>query len=193
MIHVNGRVPNGRAVNLGAVAAPPDPPVDIVRLSPERLDELEPLWASLVEHQYSLTPHLAARARPVSDSWRDRRALERRWLEEEPRSFVLGAELDGALVGYAFVRVISGNTSASLSISDPHAELATLSVGPDMRGRGIGRMLTRAVHAELRRIGVPDVTISVITTNSDAVRFYEREGAVPFVTVFLQRVSGERA
>jgi ribosomal protein S18 acetylase RimI-like enzyme len=177
----------------GAVAAPPDPPVDIVRLSPERLDELEPLWASLVEHQYSLTPHLATRARPVSDSWRDRRALERRWLEEEPQSFVLGAELDGALVGYAFVRVISGNTSASLSISDPHAELATLSVRADVRGRGIGRTLTRAVHAELRRIGVRDVTIGVITTNSDAVRFYEREGAVPFVTVFLQRVSDERA
>lgn len=124
----------------------------------------------------------------MSDSWRDRRALERRWLEEEPRSFVLGAESDGAIVGYAFVRLIATNTSASLAMSDPHAELVTLSVGPDMRGRGIGGMLMRAVDAELRRLGASDLTLGVITTNSDAVRFYEREGAVPFVTVFLRRV-----
>jgi GNAT superfamily N-acetyltransferase len=171
------------------VAAPPDTPVDIVRLPPERLDELQPLWAALIEHQYSLTPHLADRARPVADSWRDRRALERRWLEKEPRSFVLGAELDGALVGYAFVRLIAASSSTSLTISDPYAELATLSVAPEVRGRGIGSALMRAVHTELRRLGVRDVEIGVITTNPDAMRFYEREGAVPFVTVFLQRVS----
>ncbi|HKP88547.1 MAG TPA: GNAT family N-acetyltransferase [Thermoleophilaceae bacterium] len=160
----------------------------IVRLPPERLDELEPLWTALVGHQYALTPHLSDRARPLPDTWRDRRELERRWLEEEPRSFVLAAELEGALAGYAFVRLVATNTSATVAMSEPHAELATLSVAPDVRGRGIGRELMRAVHEELRRIGVRDLTFGVITTNSDAIRFYEREGAVPFVTVFLQRV-----
>ena len=162
--------------------------VDIIRLPPDRLDELEPLWASLVEHQYALTPHLSDRARPLADSWRDRRAMERRWLEQEPRTFVLGAEVDGEIVGYAFVRILADNPSTSITVSDPHAELATLSVRPDMRGRGIGRELMRAVHDELRQLGVRDLEFGVVTTNADAIRFYEREGAVPFVTVFLQRV-----
>ena len=165
--------------------------VEVVRLYRERLDELEPLWASLYEHQEPLTPHLVNRARSLQDSWRYRRALERRWLEEEPESFALGADLGGQLVGYAFVRILSAEVATSWSVSNPHADLATLSVLPELRGKGIGRRLMEAVYGELRRLGISDLTINVITTNSDAARFYERDGAVPFVTVFLQRVPSD--
>jgi GNAT superfamily N-acetyltransferase len=160
----------------------------IERVPPDRLDELEPLWAALYEHQSSLTPHLADRARSLPESWRDRRALERGWLREEPESFVLGARSDGRLVGYAFVRVITEEVAVSWSVSNPHADLATLSVLAPMRGVGIGEALMDAVHHELQALGVGDLTIGVITTNSDAMRFYERKGAVPFLTVFLQPV-----
>jgi GNAT superfamily N-acetyltransferase len=166
----------------------PDPSITIVRLPAERLEQLEPLWAALYEHQVSLTPHLDDRARPLEDSWRSRRALEHRWLEQEPDSFVLGAELDGRLVGYAFVRILSDEVAVSWSVSSPHADLSTLSVLPEMRGRGVGGMLMEAVHDELRRLHVADMTIGVITTNSNAMRFYERGGAVPFLTTFFQKV-----
>jgi ribosomal protein S18 acetylase RimI-like enzyme len=174
---------------LWAVSESNDPPIEIVPLPPHRLDELEALWAALYEHQGSLTPHLDARTQPLSDSWRERRELERRWLAQEPSSFVLGAELAGRMVGYAFVRINTGDIAVSWSISNPHADLSTLSVAPELRGRGIGTMLMDAVEVELKRLGVCDLTISVITTNSEAARFYERRGAVPFTTVFLQDVS----
>jgi len=163
-------------------------PIVIVRIPAQRLDELEPLWAALYQHQASLTAHLDDRARPLAESWRSRRALEQQWLEEAPDSFVLGAELDGRLAGYAFVRILDEEVAVSWSVSSPHADLTTLSVLPELRGRGIGGMLMKAVHDELRRLGVGDLTIGVITTNSDAMRLYEREGAVPFLTTFLQKV-----
>lgn len=165
-----------------------DPSIEIVRLSVERLDELEPLWSALYEHHHSLTPHLASRARPLSDAWRDHVALERRWLAEEPGSFVLGAELNGRLVGYAFVRIVSEKLAVSWTISNPYADLTVLSVLPELRGRGIGAILMDATNAELRRQGIRDLAITVITTNTNAERLYERRGAVPYTTVLLQQV-----
>jgi GNAT superfamily N-acetyltransferase len=166
----------------------PELPVKIERVPVERLDELEELWGALYEHQISLTPHLADRVRSLAESWTDRRALERSWLEDEPDSFVFAAELDGRLVGYAFVRVIGGEVAVSWSVSDPHADLVTLSVLPEMRGRGVGQALMDAVHNELRRLRIGDLTIGVITTNTDAMRFYERQDAVPFLITMLQKV-----
>lgn len=164
--------------------------VEIVPLPAERMDELEPLWSALYEHHHSLTPHLATRARPLSYAWRDHVALERRWLAEEPGSFVLGAELNGRLVGYAFVRIVTGKLAVSWAISDPYADLAVLSVLPELRGRGIGTTLMDAINAELRRQDVHDLAITVIATNTDAERLYERRGAVPYTTVLLQQVPG---
>ncbi len=165
-----------------------DEAVEIVRLSPARLDELEPLWSTLYEHHDSLTPHLSARVRPLRDAWRDHIALERQWLADDARSFVLGAELGRRLVGYAFVRILTETLAVSWTISSPYADLTVLCVLPGLRGRGIGTMLMDAVHAELRRLGIPDLAITVITANSNAQRLYEREGAVPYVTVMLQQV-----
>jgi ribosomal protein S18 acetylase RimI-like enzyme len=165
-----------------------DPPVEIVRLPVERLDELESLWSALYEHHHSLTPHLSSRARPLSDAWRDHVALERQWLAEEPGSFVLGAELNGRLVGYAFVRIVTGKLAVSWTISNPYADLTVLSVLPELRGRGIGAMLMDAIENELQRQGIRDLAITVITTNTDAERLYERRGAVPYTTVLLQQV-----
>jgi ribosomal protein S18 acetylase RimI-like enzyme len=80
----------------------------------------------------------------------------------------LAAEVEGVLAGYAFVRVISGALAVSWEFSDPHAELATLSIGPGYRGRGIGAVLMDVVHTELRKLGIADMAIGVITTNERA-------------------------
>jgi GNAT superfamily N-acetyltransferase len=175
------------------MSAHDDPPVEIVRLSPERLGELESLWSALYAHHHSLTPHLASRARPMSDAWRDHVALERQWLADEPGSFVLGAELNGRLVGYAFVRIVAEKLAVSWTISNPYADLTVLSVLPELRGRGIGAMLMDATNAELRRQGIRDLAITVITTNTDAERLYKRRGATPYTTVLLQQVPARAA
>jgi len=62
------------------------------------------------------------RARPSNDAWRDHLALKRQWLAEEPGSFVLGAELNGRLVGYAFVRIVAEKLAVSWTISNPYAD-----------------------------------------------------------------------
>ncbi len=165
-----------------------EPSIEIVRVPFERLDELQELWAALYEHHASLTSHLQSRARSLSDAWRDHLELERRWLTEEPDSFVLGAESGGRLVGYAFVRIVVGQLAVSWTISNPHADLAVLSVLPELRGRGIGTMLLDAVNVELRRLGIGDLAITVIATNSQAERLYRSRGAAPYTTLLLAPV-----
>ena len=42
-------------------------------------------------------------------------------------------------------------------------------------------------------MGIADIAIVVIATNLEAIPFYERRGAVPFVTQFIQRVEPEQS
>jgi ribosomal protein S18 acetylase RimI-like enzyme len=161
----------------------------IVDIPLERMDELEPLWFALYEHHNTVTPHLRERSRPFEQAWRSRRRTERKWLEAEPDSFVIAARAADRIVGYAFVRIRSGAGFAeSWEVSDPLADLATLSVLPEYRGQGIGSALMDAVEAKLRQMGIADMAIVVIATNSEAIPFYERRGAVPFITELVQRV-----
>jgi GNAT superfamily N-acetyltransferase len=163
--------------------------VVIVDVPEERLDDLAPLWHVLYDHHNEVTPHLRDRVRPFEQSWESRRRSERRWLDSEPDSFVVAAQDRGRYVGYAFVRVRSGAGFAeSWSISDRLADLVTLVVLPEFRGQGVGSALMDAVEARLREAGIADLAIAVIATNTKAMPFYERRGAVPFVTEFIQRV-----
>jgi GNAT superfamily N-acetyltransferase len=160
----------------------------IVSIGSERLDELKPIWRTLYEHHLRLTPHLRERSRGVEEAWRERREAEREWVVREPLTFVLAAEDGKGFLGYAFVRVRSATFATSWSASDPLAELSILAVLPEARGRGIGSALLDAVEARLLAMGVQDMTISVVTTNVDAMRLYERRGAVQFVTELVQRI-----
>ncbi len=67
-----------------------------------------------------------------------------------------------------------------------------LVVLPDARGQGAGSTLLDAVEAKLQELGIQDMVIAVVTTNTEAIRLYERRGAVPFITQFVQRVQPGR-
>ncbi len=163
---------------------------DVVSIPTDRLDDLQPVWRALYEHHIALTPHLHDRTRSFEHAWEARQRIEAERLAREPDSFVLAAREGDRYVGYAFVRVYSGpDFAASWSASDPLAELAILAVLPDARGKGIGSALLDAVEERLRALGIDDMLIGVITTNTDAMRLYERRGALPFLTHFVQRVS----
>ena len=58
------------------------------------------------------------------------------------------------------------------------AELVSLAVAPDQRGRGVGTALMDAVDAELDRRGIPDLEVAVMAGNGRAIAFYERRGLV---------------
>lgn len=166
----------------------------VVLVSTDRLEGLQPLWRVLYEHHMALTPHLRDRARPYEQAWKEHERLMEEWLAAEPDSFVLAAQKADRYVGYAFVRVRPDALFAvSWSASDPLAELAILAVLPEARGKGVGSALLDAVEARLRELQIDDMVIDVITTNTDAMRLYERRGALPFLTNFVQRVATPRS
>lgn len=164
----------------------------VVSVPKDRLDHLQPVWLALYEHHTALTPHLRDREVPFEQAWKSRREIEKQWLASEPESFILAVQDTGRYVGYAFVRVRPGaGFAASWRASDPLAELAILVVLPELRGQGVGSMLLDAVEARLRALMIEDMTIGVITTNTKAMRLYERRGAVPFLTQLVHRIQPE--
>jgi GNAT superfamily N-acetyltransferase len=148
-------------------------PSDVIRrIGASELGLLEPLWNALREHHSSVTPHLGE-PRSRRESWQRRRREYEEWLAS-PDAFVLLAERDGEQVGYAMVHVREG--SPTWPMSERAGELETLSVLPGERGSGTGTALLEAVRKELEALGITEVSLHAITTNSDAIRFYERHG-----------------
>ena len=163
--------------------------IEIVELATSRLGEMKELWRGLYEHHTLTLPDLRDREIPFEQAWQKRREIERRWLAFEPQSFVFAAGEGERTVGYAYVRIRSAaGCVSSWKVSDPLAELSILAVAAERRGEGIGSILLDAVEQRLSQIGIEDMLIGVIATNEDAMRLYERRGARPFLTDFIQRV-----
>jgi ribosomal protein S18 acetylase RimI-like enzyme len=153
--------------------------LEVVRVSPDSLGRLEPLWEALRQHHVSLLPHLPQQS--ADRSWESRRAFYERLLSD-PGAFVLAAVLDGRDVGYVVVALHRGPSETW--VTDKRiAEVETLSVLPHVRSRGVGTALLDRVDSELVRLGVHDLRIAVISNNADAIRFYERRGLHPFLTI----------
>jgi GNAT superfamily N-acetyltransferase len=159
----------------------------IVRAGIERIDDLQPLWESLHEHHATIAPHLEqlGPVRTPDQSWAVRRELYEDWLAE-PDAFVLLAEVDREPIGYALVHL--RGPEETWQTGDRIGVLETLAVLPDERGRGVGSALFERIYAELRRLGVPELEVAVISKNAAALRFYERHGLLPFTVSYMGRV-----
>ena len=159
----------------------------IVRAGAERIHDLQPLWESLSRHHAEVAPELAilGEVRADADSWAVRRELYEEWLKD-PDAFVLIAESQGEPVGYAVVEL--RGPEETWATGDRVAQLETLAVLPGHRGRGIGSALVERMHEELRSLGVGHFVVSVIASNADAVRFYERLGLTTFLVTYAGQV-----
>jgi ribosomal protein S18 acetylase RimI-like enzyme len=146
--------------------------VGIRQIAVSELDLIEPLWNALREHHSSVTPDLGE-PRPRSESWQRRRSQYERWLLG-PDAFLLVAEREGEPVGYAMVQLREG--SPTWPLSEQAGEVETLSVLPGERGQGTGSELLEAVREELGARGIEELSLHVMHTNNDAMRFYERHG-----------------
>jgi GNAT superfamily N-acetyltransferase len=148
--------------------------IEIVEAGRERLDDIEPLWHALVEHQGPLLPALGP-ARERADAWARRRAHYEALLAKEG-AFVLIAERDGRPVGYVTVEPSSPSQTWQL---DAAATIETLLVLPEERGAGIGSRLLEAVRERVRAAGATHLGLGVVATNEGALRFYRRHGFAP--------------
>jgi GNAT superfamily N-acetyltransferase len=98
----------------------------------------------------------------------------------------LVAELDGAVVGYAFFSAGYNTDVAARSVF-----LHDLFVAPAVRGRGVGYALMAAVAAQAVRLGGVSLEWAVHTANTGALEFYRRLGATG-AEVRILGVDGER-
>jgi len=157
--------------------------IEIVAAGAERLDELEPLWWALVEHQVPLLPQLGA-GRDREDTWRRRRAHYEE-LIAKPGAFLLLAERDGRPVGYAMVERSMPSQTWQL---DEMATLETLVILPEARAAGTGNALVERAREKLRAAGVKHWGVGVVATNEGGERFYRRHGFEPVFTELIARL-----
>jgi ribosomal protein S18 acetylase RimI-like enzyme len=152
------------------------PDVTITKGGGELADRLEGLWLELFAHHAAVAPHLGPFV-TTQQSWAARR---RRYdaLLATPDAFVLLAEQRGAPVGYALVHLREEDDDTWLT-GDRVAEVETLVVAARSRGDGIGTALLDRVDIELERLGVDDLVLVVLPTNTSAVAFYEARGFEP--------------
>lgn len=80
-------------------------------------------------------------------------------------------EQGGAVIGYGGVRALRGGSDA---------DIQTIALDPDWRGRGIGRELLRALIAAARYRGAREVFLEVRADNPSAEGLYLAEGFVEF-------------
>jgi GNAT superfamily N-acetyltransferase len=124
-----------------------------------------PHWLDLIDgladYEKLARPDAAARGRLVQDAF-----------SEPPRFKILLAEVEGALVGYAFYFFTYSSFRAR-----PTLYLEDIFVLPEQRGQGAGIALFRACAREAVVNECARMEWQVLAWNEPSIAFYERLGA----------------
>lgn len=102
-----------------------------------------------------------------------REALPQHIFGEAPRAIILIAVLGRDIVGY-----LSASTEFSTWKAAEYLHMDCLYLTPECRGKGAGRMLMDAAARYSRERGLGWIEWQTPDWNADAIRFYERSGAV---------------
>lgn len=100
----------------------------------------------------------------AEDPWTEGMVAEE--LQVRGRHYI-GAEVRGDLIGYAGIAL------------GPDADIMTIGVLPDARGRGVGRLLLRDLLDAARRAGTRRVFLEVRASNDAAISLYTSHGFAP--------------
>ncbi len=134
----------------------------------------------------SSTPEDRPRSRAILESvgWVGAPSEHRAWPEADAdwqaRRYVreIVAEVDGVIAGRVALE----------AYRPPFAELCGLSVRPDYRKRGLGRMLTRAVEQEAARRGFPFLFLQTALDNRAGHSLYTDMGYYPATRAEMLRM-----
>lgn len=116
-----------------------------------------------------------------------------RWfvqLLQNPSARLWGAEVEGALVGYA-VALLREKPENPFCPAKKWWEIDQMGVRAAYRRAGIGRALVEQVVAEARAGGIRGVELNSWAFNQDAHRAFTRLGFVPKAVRFELRASAE--
>jgi GNAT superfamily N-acetyltransferase len=141
----------------GAVATE----VEIAPIATEEFEELLPL-ISAYQRFYEVEEIDEAR----------NRVFFRRFLAPSEDGLLLGARIDGRLVGYACLYWHFSSTKATETVL-----MNDLFVDESTRGGGVGRALIEATAEVARERGVPAIEWSTAPDNHTAQRLYDSTGA----------------
>ena len=131
---------------------------------------------ALADYEKLTRPDAPARERLIQDGF-----------GPAPRFSVLIAEAAGAPAGYA----LYFETYSSF-LARPTLYLEDLFVRPEMRGRGVGLHLFRAVAAAAMERGTARLEWAVLRWNQLAIDFYDRNGGTPMDDWLHYRLEGNR-
>jgi GNAT superfamily N-acetyltransferase len=152
----------------------------------EEIASLEPLWLVLYHHHVEVLPTLAGLPiRSAEDSWARRCRMYERWMTDDA-GFLIIAEIDARIVGYAALRISDGLTI--WQTGDHVGVLETISVLPAAMGKGVGSAMTYAAIAELQERGVTELMGNMTEGKPDSHQFFMNKGGVPINRVLFYRL-----
>jgi ribosomal protein S18 acetylase RimI-like enzyme len=155
------------------------------------LEQLRPLWVSMVEHHREVSGHTWP-VRDADEAWRRRRQEYVAWLGDGTGTlFLAGADDGPGLLGYAMLQVHP--PGATWDLGDEVGELESLAVLPEARGGGVGTDLIAACREELRHRGIEYWAVAYVEANHGAQRLYEREGFRAYYRNMLARVDSSES
>ena len=137
--------------------------VNVRPATPDDAGVIIKLIIALAEFERLPPPDEAARERLLADAFGSR-----------PRFEIFLAELDGQVVGYAFVF-----ETYSTFLALPTLYLEDLFVLPEFRGQKVGYALMTHLAQEALSRGCGRLDWVVLDWNANAIAFYERLGAQP--------------
>ena len=88
------------------------------------------------------------------------------FMSQWPRGSFVAVDFMGNVIGYVAGSVLSGQ----------RASVSLLCVSSARRGSGIGGALLERILSSTRMEGITSIQLEVRTTNTSAIRFYERRG-----------------
>ncbi len=150
------------------------------------LRQLRPLWIELHLHHRDVAQYTNL-VQDIDASWRSRLRLYEGLLEQGAFYFV-ARDAHQTPVGYAFCGVTVGDDDTFL-VQGGIAELVTLVVARDLRGKGIGAHLVTAVESVVAMRGIDTMKIAVMEGNEGAARFYADAGYQTAERVMYRRLS----
>lgn len=142
----------------------------IRRATPADLPGIGRLGALLVEEHYAFDPQRFLAPRPRTPA--DYASFINAQLED-PDMAVLVADDNGNMIGYAYAAIEGYDYMA---LRGPAGVLHDVIVGPEHRGRGVGRLLIEATLEFFRWRGVARVVLLTAERNEAAQRLFARMG-----------------
>lgn len=156
-------------------------PVTVRPARPEDAPALGRMGAALARQHHDFDPARFMLPEDVESGYRW-------WLRRESKAaeaVVLVAELEGAVVGYAYGRAEERDWNA---LRDACGVVHDVWVEESARGSGVGTLLLEEMVQRLKALGVPRVVLMTASRNEAAQRLFARLGWRPTMVEMTREV-----